>query len=607
MKKQNSYLSLLIKNARIKRKFSMSQVYSGICSEATYVRFEGGDFDVNIHVRGAIMQRLGVDEKRSGMCINSKEYFELDDREHLLENIGMGDYAAAAKRLEEYRNKYNMKNHLNRQFTDYVEARLEYIYGNKRKALELYEHAIECTMPWYEKKENMTCISVYEAYMICEIAAISAELGDSIRAKWLYTKLIKNCKENNMDRWIKGRIYPKAVSGILRITETDELDENTLEEYFNICDEAVECLRRTRRLYFLRELLAYRNSLCMHTGRCSQKEYDELLKCLNDLYAQYNIHEHDYEWYPYYINGIFYPVDQFINERRMLYGMTVEELAGTQLDIGTVSRIINGKNMPRRSTIDILFQRLGLEGSQYSDKVMSEDVGVNELWDDFVDALSCGNIVLCEEIYFKLKNMLDVNIFINKTVIEWVRIKLEVCKKKLDYTEAIEEYRNSFEKIIINADKITYRTVVENEIIGNYIDCMNNIKNKECVDILRKMYNKFPEDIVERKREVTFIESMLRRFSSYSGNYGEYEESCRLAEEGIELNLSCARACVLGSFLYSIAWNNAQTGIISREDIKRCKYSYLFAWFIRDNMLQKFYNNKAKDYQRMYDEISHSK
>ena len=121
------------------------------------------------------------------------------------------------------------------------------------------------------------------------------------------------------------------------------------------------------------------------------------------------------------------------------------------------------------------------------------------------------------------------------------------------------------------------------------------------------MYNKFPEDIVERKREVTFIESMLRRFSSYSGNYGEYEESCRLAEEGIELNLSCARACVLGSFLYSIAWNNAQTGIISREDIKRCKYSYLFAWFIRDNMLQKFYNNKAKDYQRMYDEISHSK
>ena len=56
------------------RNLSMVQVYSGICSVAAYTRFESGDFDVNIHIRGAIMQRLGIDEKRSGMCINSKEY-----------------------------------------------------------------------------------------------------------------------------------------------------------------------------------------------------------------------------------------------------------------------------------------------------------------------------------------------------------------------------------------------------------------------------------------------------------------------------------------------------------------------------------------------------
>lgn len=134
MKNQNSYLSLLIKNARIKRKFSMLQVYSGICSEAAYARFEGGDFDVNIHVRGVIMQRLGINETRGGMCINAREYEELDDREHLLENIGMREYGAANKRLEEYKNKFNMKNHLNRQFIDYVEARLKCISGNKKKS-----------------------------------------------------------------------------------------------------------------------------------------------------------------------------------------------------------------------------------------------------------------------------------------------------------------------------------------------------------------------------------------------------------------------------------------------------------------------------------------
>ena len=61
-----------------------------------------------------------------------------------------------------------------------------------------------------------------------------------------------------------------------------------------------------------------------------------------------------------------------------------------------------------------------------------------------------------------------------------------------------------------------------------------------------------------------------------------------------------------GELLYSIAWNNAQKGTISQDDIKKCNYSCLFAWFMGNDMLQKFYHNKAEDYKRMYDEISHS-
>lgn len=605
MKNQNSYLSLLIKNARIKRIFSMLQVYSGICSEAAYARFEGGDFDVNIHVRGAVMQRLGINETRGGMCINAREYEELDDREHLLENIGMREYGAANKRLEEYKNKFNMKNHLNRQFIDYVEARLKCISGNKKKSLELYEQAIRYTMPDYDKKENIACISVYEAYIVCEIAALSAELGNVERGKKLYMKLIKICKESNMDRWIIGRIYPKAVCGILRITKIEEKDADTCNFFWEICDGAIECLRQTGRLYFLRELLTDYNVLCTRTGQTVQKEYNELLACLNDLYEQYNICEHDYEWYPYYINGIFYPVDKVINERRKVYGMTVEELAGTELDVGTVSRIINGKNMPRRNTIDILFKKLGMEGVQYSDKVVSKNVHANELWDVFVDALTCGNIDLCEEIYCKWTNMLDMGIYVNKTVVDWMRIKLDVFEEKLTYDEALRRYRENFEKIIVSSDKIMYRAVVEDEIIGNYIDCMSNIEKEECVQILGIMYDKIPKDIVERKRNIMFIEGMLRRFSNYSGNCGEYEKSNRLAKEGIELELSCSRACVLGTLFYSMAWNNAQVGTISQEDIKMCKYSYLFAWFIRENVLRDFYYNKAKEYECRYNKSIH--
>ena len=55
----------------------MSQIYSGICSEAAYARFEKGDFDMNIHVSGMLMQRLGINETRSGMYVNAREYEDI--------------------------------------------------------------------------------------------------------------------------------------------------------------------------------------------------------------------------------------------------------------------------------------------------------------------------------------------------------------------------------------------------------------------------------------------------------------------------------------------------------------------------------------------------
>ncbi len=597
MESKNSYLSAMIKNARKKRNFTMSQVYSGICSEATYARFEGGDFDVNVHVRGAIMQRLGINEGLSGMCINAREYAELDDREHLLEYIGMGDYKLAREKLEEYINTYNMKKRLNRQFVDYVQARLEYVDGQKKKSLELYESAIKYTMPHYETCESIVCISVYEAYIMCEIAELSAELGDIKRAENIYMKIIEACQESNMNRWIRGKIYPKAANGILRITNFETAGKDKLDKLFEICDSAFESLRQTMRLYFARELLIYRNRLCIYLHRGTEEEYNELCECLDDLYSKYNINEHNYEWYPYYINGIFYPVDKFINERRMVYGITVEELAGAELDVGTVSRIINGKNMPRRSTIDILFKRLDIDGAQYSYRVISENFEVHQLWDDFLDALLREKFDVCEQVYSKLKDELDTDIYINRTMVDWMRIKIDFCAKKITYFEALERYKSRFEKIINNADKLRYCAIVEHEVIGSYIDCLSLSDVGACVDLIRKIYNNFPEDIVQRKREAAFVGGTLRRFASYIGDTGNYEESSRLAHEGINFELSCAKAYLLGSYLYGTAWNHAMIGALTKEDVKNCRYAYLIAWFVCNNESKNFYKYKLNIYR----------
>ena len=52
--------------------------------------------------------------------------------------------------------------------------------------------------------------------------------------------------------------------------------------------------------------------------------------------------------------------------------------------------------------------------------------------------------------------MLDMGIYVNKTVVDWMRIKLDVFEEKLTYDEALRRYRENFEKII---DLLLYKCV----------------------------------------------------------------------------------------------------------------------------------------------------
>lgn len=599
MESKSSYLSTMVKNARKKRNLNAEQVYSGICSEATYARFEGGDFNVNIHIRGAIMQRLGINESRGGICINVREYAELDDREHLLEYIGMGKYRLAEEKLNKYKNTYSMKNRMNRQFADYVQARLEYIDGNKKKSLELYESAIKYTMSQYETCESIVCISVYEAYIICEIAVLLAELGDKKRAEKIYMKIIRACQEGDMDRWIKCRIYPKAASGILRITNLCMDDINNLEKLFDICDGAIESLRKTGRIYFLRELLTYRNRLCIYLRKDTENEYNEFLECLDNLYSKYNIREHDYEWYPYYINDIFYPVEKVINERRIACGITVEELAGTELDVGTVSRIINGKNMPRRSTIDILFKRLGMEGLQYCDTIVSDDAKVHELWEKFCRNLMDMDFLNMEENHMRLKKCLDLSISFNYMALECMNLRAELLQKKISVNEAIEKYKTLLPMSVPKIKNIKYLFTVEQNVLDAYTDLLENMDSSDCIDITEARYKNYSDNIVERKRTVEYLEQTISRYSSYLGNVGRYDESTKLSQEGIIMSLGCMRVRTMRRFTFDIAWNHAQQNKLTDEDIKMCRCSYLCAWFANNIDRMKFYKESLDGFINM--------
>lgn len=60
------------------------------------------------------------------------------------------------------------------------------------------------------------------------------------------------------------------------------------------------------------------------------------------------------------------PIGQFIRERRVEKGMTQEELCDGACDVATLSRIENGRIIPRNLTLHILLERLGVPDTYYT-------------------------------------------------------------------------------------------------------------------------------------------------------------------------------------------------------------------------------------------------
>ena len=593
---RENYVRKLIRNERNRRNNKPVHVYSGICSESVYARLENGDFNVNFHIRRAIMQRLGIDGSRCGVYLTAKECAELDKRAEMLENIAQGRLKAAGEQLDTYRKTYSMKNKLNMQFVCYVSARLEELEGNKADAFELYDRAISLTMPDYaEREKDYECVSIYEAYIICNSAKMRAQHGDTDSAAMLYNKLIEYCKKGCMDKWSLCRIYPAAVCGLMKITYFEELQKHQLCRSLSLCYAAIESLRDTGRLYFLTELLNYVKVI---NGLCSNKEDTEcieLTECLTDLYSEYDVHMENYEWYPYYIEGRYYPVEKVINERRIMYGMTIEELAGTDCDVSTVSRIINGKNTARINTVNMLLDKLGFTAALDSDVIVSEDSYVHALWDEFVHVFLTEDYDTAEKVYSELAEKLDMTIEINRTAVEFIRIKLDLDEGKIDREVAMKKYTGILPFPICDIGKYKYYTVIEQNAIDCYISCMEEVDRKESVKMLQIRYDKY-NNVIEEKQDVMIYEYILRKYSSILGNSGEYWKSNYIAKEGVILELLCSRAYVLDSFLYDIAWNNAQRGTLSKKDIKLCRYAYLVACFKKDKRKIKFYKTKYELY-----------
>lgn len=584
-----NYVGRIIQNERVRRGLTIYDVSAGICSASVYVKLESGDYAGGIHILRALCQRLGINSDRCGTYLAKAEYDEMMDRLYILEDIREGRLDKAWAGVEKYRTTYK-DIPLNNQFIMFIRGRLAELDGEREKALELYGEALNITMSEYQQLERIPCITIYEAYMMLDAARVSAELGNEQTAYKMYMLLLRYCGNCNAESWNTVCIYPKTVCDMVDFIGIDNMSTREAGEMLRHCISALDILRETERLHYIRPLL--RNIIELgkreKSSDYSIKGYIELLECLNKLFKKYGHERELFEWYPYYVDCGFCCVNELIEERRCMRGMSIEELAGTTQSARNVQRIIKGQVSPSYKTSKELLDKLGLKGVLRSDVIVADNIEAYKLWDKLLMHVEMCDFKHAEYVLTCLQSKLDSSIEINHVVLEYFNIWLEMLQDETKLQKNVYKLEKLLPFKISEIGKYKYIIKHEGIVLSTYIVFMDILKEYDSIPSYENMTLWIADEFSKRKFASIF-ELLSLRYANFYGNIGDYLKSDQIAGEGIEIELECERMSSLNTLLYCIAWNNGEQQKATENDIQFCKWAYEIAKFKEDSIRMSIY------------------
>ena len=584
-----NYIGKIIQNERIRRGLAVCDVSNGICSASVYVKLESGDYAGGIHILRALCQRLGINSDRCGTYLAKAEYDEMMDRLYILEDIREGRLDKARTGVEKYQATYK-DIPLNNQFIMFIRSRLAELDGEREKALELYGRALNITMSEYHQLEKIPCITIYEAYMMLDAARVNAEFGNEQTAYKMYMLLLRYCENCNAESWNTVCIYPKTVCDMVDFIGIDNMSSQEAGEMLRHCISALDILRETERLHYIRPLLRNIIELSKREKNSDYniEGYSELLECLNELFKKYGHECELFEWYPYYVDCGFRCVNELIEERRRMRGMSIEALAGTTQSARNVQRIIRGQVSPSYKTSKELLDKLGLKGVLRSDVIVADNIEAYKLWDELQVRINTCDFELANNILNKLKMTLDDSVELNHVMLGYMESLLNKFEGRITIIDLIKKIEEFIPFKLSDVGK--YKNLIKHEkiLIYDYIVCIDMAKKYDSL-IEFEHVNADMLSELDVKRFAGDYEEACVRWANLYGNKGNFDKSNKVAGEGIKVEIECERMRPLSTLLYCIAWNNGERGDATEDDIVLCNYAYEIAKLKRNNERMKVY------------------
>lgn len=562
----------LLKNMRTEEGISLDQLALGIMSASQLARIEKGERSVTKVVRDRLLERLGVARDLYENLLDLEDYREWERQKDILHAVREKQTQEAEQLLSEYEESLEDDENIRRQFYLVMLADIQKkAEGQELFVRKCYREALALTVPeadtvWAKQRP----LSILEINLLLENLAYENGMDSFLK----YKVLLHYVEDGCYDEISKAKIYPKIAFYSLkkRMQYREHLDAGERMECLEICGKAVERLRDAGRTYYLVELLEIRRQLLEDqlgelTGKeqeenlAVQREDEELLKVIQNLYREYEVTDYMEDCTYLYQQKWVFPIGEVLKIRRTMFGMTQEQLCDGICSVKSLRRAEQGKTDIQREVREKLLKRLGLSGQLQWTRLITSDREVVRLAERLAKYQNGQNYVETRKLLERLKAKVTMEIPQNKQFIIETETLLDYYEKKISMrkfvdceTEILRQTlkENDFRKM----GKI-YLTEMEIKCIRNRWRGLKNEEKKKDIQFLLNIYEEYSSKNVIANA-ISMYEFVTEGAVSELGNLGEHELAIQIDRQSIKESLKCRRLVHMDYKLYDILWNKQE-------------------------------------------------
>lgn len=572
MLEENENFATLLKNIRTEEEVSLDQLAYGIMSTSQLARIEKGERSVAKVVRDRLLERLGVARDLYENLLDLEDYREWERQKDILHAVREKQTEQAEQLLSEYEESLEDDENIRRQFYLVMLADIQKkTEGQELFVRKCYREALALTVPeadtvWAKQRP----LSILEINLLLENLAYENGMDSFLK----YKVLLRYVEDGCYDEISKAKIYPKIAFYSLkkRMQYREHLDAGERMECLEICGKAVERLRDAGRTYYLVELLEIRKQLLedqlgelngeeQEENLAVQREDEELLKVIRDLYRQYDVTDYMEDCTYLYQQKWVFPIGEVLKIRRTMFGMTQEQLCDGICSVKSLRRAEQGKTDIQREVREKLLNRLGLSGQLQWTRLITSDRAVVKLAEQLAKYLNVRDFIMARMVLEELKNRTLTEIPQNRQFILEMEALLDYNEHKIGNeqfvkldTEALR-YTLGSEDVIRN--KNVYLTEMEIKCIRNRWKGLEKNRKIEEIKFLLDIYHKYSLKN-EIANAISMYEFVTEGAVSELGNLGENELAIQIDRQSIKESLKCRRLVHMDYKLYDILWNKQE-------------------------------------------------